>query len=324
METIKNYLDAMFRNLPQNEKVYRAKSELFQMMEDKYTELIREGKTENEAVGTVISEFGNLEDLADDLGIKEFLVTSRTENINRRKVTFDEVTAYLKAKKEAAFIEAGAIMLCICCPIGPIIGDALHHDTLGIIGIFLMIACAVTLFIMNPLRTEGFNFIKNEPCTIDSMTRENILNQKREFISSYSVRLSLGIMLCVLCFVPAIIFDNKGFLEEFAACLLFIFVGAGVFLIVSSNKIKNTYDKLLNLNNKVNEEFNTTMESNNPRIKAIMSAYWSTVTCIYLCVSFLTHCWHISWLIWPIAGALSAVITAITGISTDTKHTKEN
>ena len=117
METIKNYLDAMFRNLPQNEKVYRAKSELFQMMEDKYTELIREGKTENEAVGTVISEFGNLEDLADDLGIKEFLVTSRTENINRRKVTFDEVTAYLKAKKEAAFIEAGAIMLCICCPI---------------------------------------------------------------------------------------------------------------------------------------------------------------------------------------------------------------
>ena len=37
METIKNYLEAMFRNLPQTEKVLRAKSELFQMMEDKYT-----------------------------------------------------------------------------------------------------------------------------------------------------------------------------------------------------------------------------------------------------------------------------------------------
>ena len=31
------------------------------MMEDKYTELKNEGKSENEAVGTVIAEFGNLD-----------------------------------------------------------------------------------------------------------------------------------------------------------------------------------------------------------------------------------------------------------------------
>ena len=51
METIKNYLESMFRGLPLTEKVMKAKSELLQMMEDKYTELIRSGKTENEAVG---------------------------------------------------------------------------------------------------------------------------------------------------------------------------------------------------------------------------------------------------------------------------------
>ena len=45
METIKNYLESMFRNLPNTEEVLRAKSELLQMMEDKYTELIREGKS---------------------------------------------------------------------------------------------------------------------------------------------------------------------------------------------------------------------------------------------------------------------------------------
>ena len=47
METIKNYLESMFRGLPLTEKVMKAKSELLQMMEDKYTELIRSGKTEN-------------------------------------------------------------------------------------------------------------------------------------------------------------------------------------------------------------------------------------------------------------------------------------
>ena len=63
----------MFRNLPNTNEVLKAKAELLQMMEDKYTELRREGKSENEAVATVISEFGNLDELADSLGIKHVI-----------------------------------------------------------------------------------------------------------------------------------------------------------------------------------------------------------------------------------------------------------
>ena len=36
METIRNYLETMFANLPDNAEVRRAKNELWQMMEDKY------------------------------------------------------------------------------------------------------------------------------------------------------------------------------------------------------------------------------------------------------------------------------------------------
>ena len=82
MDTIRSYLESMFKNLPLTDKVMRAKSELLQMMEDKYTELIKEGKSENEAVGIVISEFGNLEDLVDDLGIKDIYTEQRTEKKN--------------------------------------------------------------------------------------------------------------------------------------------------------------------------------------------------------------------------------------------------
>ncbi len=39
------------------------------MMEDKYHELRNNGKSDNEAVGQVIAEFGNLEELGDQLGI---------------------------------------------------------------------------------------------------------------------------------------------------------------------------------------------------------------------------------------------------------------
>ena len=48
------------------------------MMEDKYNELIAEGVSENTAVGTVISEFGNLDELAEDLGL-----TKEVEEVHR-------------------------------------------------------------------------------------------------------------------------------------------------------------------------------------------------------------------------------------------------
>ena len=63
METIRKYLESMFADLPNTPEVMRAKSELWQMMEDKYNELLEEGVPENEAVGKVISDFGNLDEL---------------------------------------------------------------------------------------------------------------------------------------------------------------------------------------------------------------------------------------------------------------------
>ena len=63
----------MFAGLPNTPDVQKAKSELWQMMDDKYSELIAEGKAENEAIGIVISEFGNLEEIADSLGIRGYM-----------------------------------------------------------------------------------------------------------------------------------------------------------------------------------------------------------------------------------------------------------
>ena len=93
MEVIRSYLETMFANLPNTSEVLRAKNELWQMMEDKYNELVADGKSDNEAVGTVIAEFGNLDEISEDLGIRN--VVSGTQDINRRKVTMEEIKQYL-------------------------------------------------------------------------------------------------------------------------------------------------------------------------------------------------------------------------------------
>jgi len=84
METIKSYLETMFANMPNTPEVLRAKQELWGMMEDKYNELISEGLSENEAVGTVISEFGNLDELSETLGLnRQMSFDRRNQEIHK-------------------------------------------------------------------------------------------------------------------------------------------------------------------------------------------------------------------------------------------------
>lgn len=313
METIKNYIESMFRNLPQTEKVLRAKSELFQMMEDKYTELIKDGKSENEAVGTVISEFGNLEELAPSLGIADIFKTTKEENINRRKITFDEAEGYINAKRKNSFMIALGVFFCITCVMGPIITDAFRiADKYGVIALFVFLAIGISCFILSDSCLEEYNFMKEESCGIDSAVAEHINNKRKAFNNTYTMMLSSGVLLCCLCFVPTIIFDGMGVLEDLSASLLFLLVGTGVFLITYANNIKKSFENLLNINTvPLNKKKSEREEKySNKTILVIMTVYWQTITCIYLCISFMSSAWHLTWLIWPIAALIRTLLVA--------------
>lgn len=71
MDVIIAYLETMFSPYPPSPRLDEAKAELRAMMEDAYSSLISEGKSHNEAVGQVITDFGNLHELAPVLGIAQ-------------------------------------------------------------------------------------------------------------------------------------------------------------------------------------------------------------------------------------------------------------
>ena len=163
METLRIYLNNMFQNLPDTAEVQRAKDELWQMMEDKYTDLISENMSENEAVGTVIAEFGNLDDFADLLNIRSLIpytlpMATETagdpyrsaeyssgisdESIPERGaesakygytanpcriLSTEEAGTYLKDMTKISLLRAMGVFLCITCVTGHIffggIGD---------------------------------------------------------------------------------------------------------------------------------------------------------------------------------------------------------
>ena len=258
MNAIRNYLDNMFRNLPNTEAVRRAKSELLQMMEDKYEELIAEGKTENEAVGIVISEFGNLDELADSLGISEAVTENPVED--KPMLSMDRVKEYLSMNNTRAILTSLGIALCILSVVSPILAEILPDalDVIGAGGMFGIIAIAVGLFIFSGIKNKEYAEVRNKECSLSIEGAEYVRNERRGFKNSYGLMSSFGIGLCILSFLNPILLDRIPFIDSnVGAAMMFVFVALGVFLITSANTRMNGYDRLLALNEsgKMSEEF---------------------------------------------------------------------
>lgn len=326
METIRNYLETMFANMPNTDAVKKAKQELMQMMEDKYSELIAEGKSENEAVGTVISEFGNLEELSDNLGVKEEYQQEQMNDANnhRRNVSMEEAKSFLKDNRKRAFMVSIGVLLCICCPIGPIVSDELKlFDIVGVGVLMLFIAVAVFLFVFSPMIIEKWNFIKKSPCSIDFNTANYLHKDLNEKNAKLAIQKTIGIVMCVICWFPAAIISewtdivHGGMLTKLledciAPVLLFLMIGIGVALIVESSMERGGYRILLRLNDRNTMSGYYVPEQKeeyiNEDIADIMSVYWPTITCLYFIWSFLSFDWYITWIIWPIASIVHAII----------------
>ncbi len=314
METIKNYLDSMFANMPNTAEVRNAKSELLQMMEDKYNELIAEGQSENMAVATVISEFGNLDELAEDLGVKEQLdeAHGKESETPRRYISIEEAKSYLANRSKKSLFMALGVMLCIVSVASPILLSSCGQPQLGAALMFVIIALGVGALVFNSFIDSDWKFIKREPCKIDMSTATYVKERRRSFEAVRAICITIGIILCIVCWVPNI-FANQ-FIPTLGASLMFLLVGIGVFLIVYANGYTTGFDTLLKLNDTVvfsskSDSTKTYRHSTvkpikykSPTAEAIVNMYWPTVTCIYLIISFLTFRWDITWIIWPIAG----------------------
>lgn len=329
METIKSYLETMFANMPDTPEVIRAKSELLGMMEDKYNELISEGKSENEAVGTVISEFGNLDELADTLGLNANTHgdSSKTVTPDKRILTLDETIHYIRTCSKRSLLIALGVMLCIISPVFPIIGDMIDIlivENIMVSLMFLTIAVAVAMFIFASTSLKDYADIRNHACVLDYQSSQYVKNEKERMKPVYAICLAVGVLLCIVCVIPPIIMDsfNIGILEDISGALVLAICSAGVMLIVFQANAAASYRKLLSLSSMTTTsgaytDTNANINSNavyknfeyiNPTAATVMSVFWPTVSCLYLCISFLTFGWSVTWIIWPVAAIIYNVL----------------
>lgn len=308
METIKNYLENMFKALPKTEKNLKLKTELFSNMEEKYNELKADGKTENEAIGIVIAEFGNIEELIEDT---EF--NFNEDNKNLPELTLAEADKFLITKKKSSILVGIGVVLCILGGVSLISLTQLiedqrifqtltkgFRDILPISSVILIAIPAVILFIYSGIMLEKYKFIDNGLFQISPITKAILSEKQGSFSKKYKIALIIGVSLCILS--PLAIFIGSALGEStssYGVCVLLLIIAIAVFLFIRFGSIEDSYKKLLQT-----DEYSPAKMKNGKVIGAVASVIWPLATCCFLLGGFIFGAWATCWIIFPITGIL--------------------
>ncbi|MGP4038560.1 permease prefix domain 1-containing protein [Gracilibacillus sp. D59] len=314
MDTIINYLDNMFSSLPKSPEMRQLRDELLANMEDKYHELKQGGKTENEAVGIVISEFGNIDEI-----IEEFGISLEEDRRSKPLLTEAEVEEYLNTNRTtgkligigATLCILGAAMLVLL--LGIIENGFINISTetgtyVGLIFLLLCVAIAVGLFIYAAMKLEKYKSISFEgDFDLSIGLKDKVRAKKDAFQPTYMAVMIIGVVLII--FSPAVLFTMIAFNEQaanFGVCIMLVLVSIAVYLFVYFGNVYAAYEKLL----KGKSQRKKAKEEEGDRIiGAVASIIWPLAVIVFLISGLVYGQWQINWIVFPVTGLLFAMFS---------------
>lgn len=236
-----------------------------------------------------------------------------------KRVTLAQARAFLQWRKKAALLIGAGTFLCVIgvipllllgaaaeLPAHPISENA--AAAAGLIALLALAAAAVALFVFCGLRNEPYAFLDQEPFEVEYGVTDRVREEQRAFKSTYTRCNVIGACTCVLSPVPlfAGLFMDDGFFTAAMLAATLLLAGTGAVFFIVAGVRWASMQKLLQ-----EGEF-TPREKRRSRFKETVStAYWLSATALYLLWSFWTQGWHRTWIVWPVAGVLFAVVMCL-------------
>lgn len=276
-----------------------------------------------------ILQLGNLFGVTTDYLLKDELVDEEfVEGVDEtpiRKISLAEATDYLEQRKNASVQIAIATLLCIISPILIFLLLAFSECTsipitenlavgIGMVALFSLVTIAVVIYIRVGFKNAPYEFLEKEPFETEYGVTGLAREKQKTYRNTYIKYNIFGTCACILSPVPLICaaLSGKGLLVMIMLCVTLLTVAIGVMFFIVAGVRWASMQKLLK-----EGEFSEKGKQKNKIIEAIGTVYWLLATAIYLGWSFLTSDWHITWVIWPIAGVLFAVVELVCNLVID-------
>lgn len=322
METIKTYLDNMFSGVVQTDEMIQLKSDIYDNMMEKYQELKDQGKSENEAIGVVISEFGNIDELLEAYDIQR--EEKRREGSEEPEISLEYAKEFLDFKKKASYLIASGVLLCFVGVISLIMlsgsfrsvgSDMVQWEfgsSIGVIALFLFVALAVPIFIYTGVQSTKYEYLQKTVYYLNPYTIKQIQEERDQFQPQFTVKIIIGVVLCILSPITLIIMsmapgiEDRGYL--LGVGIMFVIVAAAVFLFITAGMRHSAYQMLLQ-----EGDYTPARKRGNRVVEVVGSVVWPLVVILYLYLGFVHGLWHPGWIVFPVTGVIFGVFSSLAG-----------
>ena len=343
MDTIETFLDAMFAPYPATPRLTEARGELRAMMEDAYNDAIAHGKTHNEAVGQVITDFGNLEELAPVLGITQDIRRDdapQAADTNARTgpsrpahpaVTLPEAQALARAKRGTASTLAHAVSAFVCAPAVLIVLTsltnagriAISRDTASFIGAtfaLLLVGLGVVMLVQRRAAFSSVRHLVEGRFTPDPVVTAWAARERLNQETVRTRRLAIAAFLWIVSALPILAVsmlvseqDSPSELSGVGIAISLVIIASGLTIYLPAAWAASTYTTLTHPGGSggYSSRRSEAEEDDDPLINFVASIYWPGMVVIFLVWSFVFNAWKFSWIMWPIAGALFGLFASI-------------
>lgn len=288
--------------------------------------------------GQSLPDIDKLLKLSEIFGVStDYLLKNKTEsgeyiverNQEVRKISVSDANEFLAWRTDAARKIAIATLLCIISPITLFLFCTMSElklwglsensaGAIGMITLLLIVAAAVSIFVYCGFKNSPYEFLDgNAPFELEHGVKSLVEEKQRLYRSKYVRCNIIATCVCVLSPIPLFVgaFSENEMLMVVMLSLMLIIASIGVFLFVACGVRWASMEKLLKEGEYCDSVKRKT--EGNKIISAISWIYWISVTSVFLSWTVLSdNSWHRSWIVWPVSGALYAIIMIFVGIFT--------
>lgn len=243
-----------------------------------------------------------------------------TENkIHHYLVSREEMNDFFQAKIDEGKRIGLGVMLTVFSPALLIILPSLAETSsfltkriatgIGILMLLVMVASAISIFIMSSVRMDRFAHLEKSDFQLASGLTEIVREKKQSYGKKHGQQIAIGVALLILCGLPLIF---AGILEASQITILFLTVAllailsVALYILITTGMINSGYDLLLQ-----EGEYEPQQRERKKTVSRFAGFYWPIIVAVYLGWSFYTNNWGFTWIIWPVAGLVFGAISSL-------------
>lgn len=235
MDTLRNYLNGVLMPYQDTEELHQLRERLLVDMEDKFRALRADGKSESEAIGIVISEFGDVDELMREARIE------RGEAGEPAFTPEYRVFEYLTwARKNARQIGIATGLVIISPSL------TMFDAAMGVLFLLLCVALAVGLYVHAGMAGGQTRAIARG-ARLSKEGRALVRQEQQVNEPKFRGAIVLAVCLCILSVVPVSALGISHYYGGvgLGVVLLFWMIAAAVYLFIAAGSMRAAYTRLL-------------------------------------------------------------------------------